>query len=274
MFLLFVMMLISVDCKDADVESNAINHDEDDAVLKAMKKSGVVEDMERKLAGSLSAGDREMLTSFINEYKSDNNKDVTNDHVIDIVEKVVKNRKPNIPQILVQLGPIIDNLDKLEQYPKNIKIMIAQQEELLQSSRSIKEIFSELNSQLKKEVVKAHINSHGQEPKKKKTKSKGGVLETIMQEFFKSSNPMELMSIMNGDMSKLSKVLGNTDLLGILQTVISSYFESSPYGPLISQYGNMFLQSEQGKIVMETGKDVSRILNQSSDWSLYIETEF
>ena len=85
-----------------------------------------------------------------------------------------------------------------------------------------------------------------------------------MQEFFKSSNPMELMSVMNGDMSQLSKILGNTDLLGILKTVFNSYFESSPYGPLIQQYGNMLLESEQGKVMMEGGKDLFSSIAESN----------
>merc|ERR1719412_1328509 len=59
--------------------------------------------MEQKLSGGrgLLSEERSMLLSFIEEYKVDNKK-VSSKHVMDIVEKVVSNRKPNLPQILVQ----------------------------------------------------------------------------------------------------------------------------------------------------------------------------
>ena len=50
-----------------------------------------------------------------------------------------------------------------------------------------------------------------------------------------NKNPGELLSLMNGDLSSLSNILGSTDLLGIMKTVIDSYFSSSPYGPIIQQ---------------------------------------
>ena len=72
---------------------------------------------------------------------------------------------------------------------------------------------------------------------------------------FQNKNPAELMSVMNGDVSAISNLLGGTDLLGILKTVVNSYFSSSPYGPIIQQYATMFLESEQGRDMMDSGSD-------------------
>ena len=65
---------------------------------------------------------------------------------------------------------------------------------------------------------------------------------------------MELLSLMNGDISAISKVLGDVNYLDILQKVLGAYMEGSPYGPMMKQYLNMFLQSEQGKMVMDGAK--------------------
>ena len=62
---------------------------------------------------------------------------------------------------------------------------------------------------------------------------------------------MELLSLMNGDVSAISNVLGDLNYLEIIQKVLEAYMEGSPYGPMIKQYLNMFLQSEQGKMVTE-----------------------
>merc|ERR1719450_1450482 len=58
--------------------------------------------MEQKLksghSSSLSSQDRSMLISFIEEYKADNRKSVTNDHILEIVDLVTKNKKPRVNQ--------------------------------------------------------------------------------------------------------------------------------------------------------------------------------
>ena len=263
--MLAVVSLVS-SVKDAEVD-NMIRDSNDEAVLKAMKDSGVVSDMEQKLSGGrgLLSEERSMLLSFIEEYKVDNKKEVSSKHVMDIVEKVVSNRKPNLPQILVQLGPVMDVLAKLEKGTKRIDIIIGQFSEVLESDKSTKEIFHLFKKFLDKEVLKQSIHDHPKEPKRKnKAPSPStGLLDTLLQEFFKvilsqlfamlaginvlifqNKNPAELMSVMNGDVSAISSLLGGTDLLGILKTVVNSYFASSPYGPIIQQYATMFLESE------------------------------
>merc|ERR1712045_221033 len=216
--------------------------------------------MEQKLSGGrgLLSEERSMLHSFIEEYKVDNKKQVSSKHVMDIVEKVVSNRKPNLPQILVQLGPVMDVLAKLEKGTKRIDIIIGQFSEVLESDKSTKEIFHLFKKFLDKEVLKQSIHDHPKEPKRKnKAPSPStGLLDTLLQEFFKNKNPAELMSVMNGDVSAISNLLGGTDLLGILKTVIDSYFSSSPYGPIIQQYAGKFLESDQGRELMEGAKEL------------------
>ena len=65
---------------------------------------------------------------------------------------------------------------------------------------------------------------------------------------------MELLSLMNGDVSSLANVLSDVNYLEIIQQVLGAYMEDSPYGPMMKQYLNMFLQSEQGKMVMDGAK--------------------
>merc|ERR1719450_99286 len=140
--------------------------------------------MEQKLksghSSSLSSQDRSMLISFIEEYKADNRKSVTNDHILEIVDLVTKNKKPNLPQIFVQLGPVIDLLAQLETKSKPIKIIIAQQAEVLESSKTIKEIFTTFTSNLKRELLKAQIHPDHGAPKQKKP-TNNGFLDTLLR---------------------------------------------------------------------------------------------
>ena len=175
--------------KGADID-NIISDSGDDVVLKAMKSSGVVNEMEEKLTGKLSSQDRDMLVSFVQEYNADNNKDVDTKHVVNIVEKVVKNKKPNMPQIFVQLGPVLDMLHTLESGSKRIDIIIGQYADVLEDpSKSTKETFHLFKKILDNEVLKQRIHSHpGDSKKKQKKQDQGqGVLDTLLQEFFKAS---------------------------------------------------------------------------------------
>ena len=50
--------------------------------------------------------------------------------------------------------------------------------------------------------------------------------------------------------SILPQLLGDGNYMDILFNLVGNYFEGSPYGPLIKQYGKKFLESEQGVMVM------------------------
>ena len=174
--------------KEADID-NVIRDSGDDAVLKAMKSSGVVNAMEEELSGGLSTQDRDMLVSFVEEYNADNNKDVTPKNVVAIVEKIAKNKKPNMPQIFVQLSPVLDLLHTLESGSKRIDIIIGQYADVLEDNKSSKETSHLFKKILDNEVLKQRIHSHpGDSMKKQKKPAKGqGVLDSLLQEFFKVS---------------------------------------------------------------------------------------
>ena len=174
--------------KEADID-NVIRDSGDDAVLKAMKSSGVVNAMEEELSGGLSTQDRDMLISFVEEYNADNNKDVTPKNVVAIVEKIAKNKKPNMPQIFVQLSPVLDLLHTLESGSKRIDIIIGQYADVLEDNKSSKETLHLFKKILDNEVLKQRIHSHpGDSMKKQKKPAKGqGVLDSLLQEFFKVS---------------------------------------------------------------------------------------
>merc|ERR1719400_458224 len=206
----------------------------------------------------LSSDERGMLVSFIEEYKVDNKKQVSESLVVDIVERVLNlklAKKPNLPQIFVQLGPVIDVLSLLEKKSKNVQKIVGSHTSGMDSSASVKETLQKLTKNLKSELAKLSTPKVPPPPKKEKAlKKPKGVLEMLMQELFKNKNPMELLSLMNGDVSSLANVLGDVNYLEIIQQVLGAYMDGSPYGPMMKQYLNMFLESEQGKMVTEGAK--------------------
>merc|ERR1719219_294653 len=207
----------------------------------------------------LSSDERSMLVSFIEEYKVDNKKQVSESLVVDIVEKVLNlklAKKPNLPQIFVQLGPVIDVLSLLEKKSKNVQKIVDSQTSGMDSTANVKETLQKLTKSLKSELAKLSTPKVPPPPKKEKPGKKAkGVLEMLMQELFKNKNPMELLSLMNGDVSSIANVLGDVNYLEIIQQVLGAYMEGSPYGPMMKQYLNMFLESEHGIMVTEGTKN-------------------
>ena len=58
----------------------------------------------------------------------------------------------------------------------------------------------------------------------------------------------------SGDLSSMANLLpllGGGNYKNILSSVVGAYFEGSPYGPLIQQYGARFLESEQGVVLVD-----------------------
>ena len=130
---------------DGGADSNADNirtgvHREDlqEEILAAMKDSGVLDEWKDKLDDMLynevnekntekkklpviNEQEREMLRSFIDEYKSDANLEVSTDLILSVIDRVQKTPKPNLPQIFVQLGPVIDVIAAISQKTKDVK---------------------------------------------------------------------------------------------------------------------------------------------------------
>ena len=105
------------------------------------------------------------------------------ENVMKIVDRVVQNNKPNLPQLLVQLGPVIDVLSQLEKKSKSINIILAQQDQVIDYTQSTKEVFATLTKNLKRELLKQQIHSHPEPPK---PNSNTGILESFMQEVLKN----------------------------------------------------------------------------------------
>ena len=196
------VILVSSASKREGVDS--IVSSEDEALLRAIKDSGVINEMAEKLAAGatseneipdqkspLTSDERSMLVSFIEEYKADNKKQVSETLVLDVVERVLNqklSKKPNLPQIFVQLGPVIDVLSLLEKKSKNVEKIIEKQAALFDSSASVKDILQKLTKSLKVELANLSTAKVPPPPpaKKKKTEAKSkGVLETLMQELMK-----------------------------------------------------------------------------------------
>ena len=184
------------------MESLGQTSEEDERILSAMADSGIINEMAAKLkAGAptdneipdkkspLSSDERSMLVSFIEEYKVDNKKQVSESLVVDIVEKVLNlklAKKPNLPQIFVQLGPVIDVLSLLEKKSKNVQKIVGSHTSGMDSSASVKETLQKLTKNLKSELAKLSTPKVPPPPKKERAgKKPKGVLEMLMQELFK-----------------------------------------------------------------------------------------
>ena len=184
------------------MESLGQTSEEDERILSAMEDSGIINEMAAKLkAGAsteneipdkkspLSSEERGMLVSFIEEYKVDNKKTVSQSLVVDIVERVLNlklAKKPNLPQIFVQLGPVIDVLSLLEKKSKNVQKIVDSQTSGMDSSTSVKETLQKLTKNLKSELAKLSTPKVPPPPKKEKAAKKPkGVLEMLMKELFK-----------------------------------------------------------------------------------------
>ena len=115
-------------------------------ILAAMKDSGVLDEWKEKLDDMLyndkeaeedsqkkerkklpviNDQEREMLRSFIDEYKSDGNLKISTELILNIVERVQKTPKPNLPQIFVQLGPVIDVVDAIARKTGDVEKIIS-----------------------------------------------------------------------------------------------------------------------------------------------------
>eukprot|EP00092_Neocalanus_flemingeri_P023421 GFUD01025393.1.p1 GENE.GFUD01025393.1~~GFUD01025393.1.p1 ORF type:complete len:575 (+),score=189.06 GFUD01025393.1:233-1957(+) len=264
------------------------NHDQiQEDILSAMKDSGVLKewkdkldkldnmlndneiDTEEKLPKTkrksvLSQQETEMLSSFIDEYISEQKLQVSTDLVLSIVQRVQKTPKPNLPQIFVQLGPVIEVVSALSKKTSDLEKIIDRQGPVFDSPAKTKDVLHTLAENLKSELVRLTLETPPKSGKKsppppppKKEKKELG-LEDYLTNFFKSGNANQLLSLLSGSGGDLStmtsllpQLLGNGNYKSILSTVVGAYFEGSPYGPLIQQYGSRFLESEQGEMLAD-----------------------
>ena len=147
------------------------HHQLQEDILAAMKDSGVLDEWkekldemlyneeesdkkERKKLPAINEQEREMLRSFIDEYKSDGNLKISTEIILHIVERVQKTPKPNLPQIFVQLGPVIDVVEAIAEKTEDVQKIIDRQSPIFDSPAKPKDILHTLAENLKSELVR------------------------------------------------------------------------------------------------------------------------
>merc|ERR1719273_812208 len=138
--------------------------DEEDSQKKERKKLPVINDQER-----------EMLRSFIDEYKSDGNLKISTELILNIVERVQKTPKPNLPQIFVQLGPVIDVISAISKKTRDVQKIIDRQGPIFDSPAKPKDILHTLSENLKSELLRLRPQQKQAKKEKPGQGSAGGL---------------------------------------------------------------------------------------------------
>lgn len=267
--------------KETDIEGLIKNPDKvQEDILHAMKESGVLDEWENKLEKIdesptrhkvmsedssektvFNEQEKDLIKSFIQEYKAEKNIDISSDFVMLIVEKAQRQKmQPNLPQLFVQLGPLIEVLSAMSKKSSDVESIIDRQGPVFDSPAKVKDVLHTLTENLKSELVRLTLETPPENLKRKSpppppvkddlSKQRAHAndkLKTSLIELFKASNPQQLM---NGEIAGLlPDLLGGKNYGSMFLTVAEAYFEGSPYGPLIKQYGRKFLESEQGTML-------------------------
>ena len=199
--ILGIVPLLLIVAVDGGLESNVDHAGARDSgdqlqeeILAAMKDSGVLDEWKEKLDDMLyneiddtntaekqqkklhviNEQEREMLRSFIEEYKSDSNLKVSTELILGIIDRVQKTPKPNLPQIFVQLGPVIDVISAIAEKTKDVQKIIDRQGPIFDSPAKPKDILHTLAENLKSELVRLRPQQQKQQ-QKAKASSGGGL---------------------------------------------------------------------------------------------------
>merc|ERR1712117_332904 len=162
-----------------------------------------------------------MLRSFIDEYKTDSNLEVSTDLILNIIDRVQKTPKPNLPQIFVQLGPVINVLAAISQKTSDVKKIVDRQAPIFDSPAKPKDMLHTLAENLKSELVRLTLDSKPTQkkspppPKKQNAKPAAapslGLSDylTLGSTLLKGGNGAEMMKMMSGeaDMSSMLTLL-------------------------------------------------------------------
>ena len=241
-----------------------------------MKDSGVLDEWKEKLDDMLyneeekerkeqkklpviNEQEREMLRSFIEEYKTDGNLKIPTELILDIVARVQKTPKPNLPQIFVQLGPVIEVVDAIAEKTKDVQKIIDRQAPIFDSPAKPKDILHTLSENLKSELARMKVSSKAQERKTRPQAAAGGGLGlsdylTLGSTLLKGGNGAEILSLLSGeaDLSSFLKLLPQLveqgDYKALLGRVLSSYISSNPILAMGQTYLNTMIENEKGKM--------------------------
>jgi len=256
-------------------------------ILAAMKDSGVLKEWKDKLDDMLykenvvdtanhakpvkksmiNPQEKDMLISFIEEYKSDQELSVPTDLILHIVERVQKSPKPNLPQIFVQLGPVINVIAAISKKTNDVHKIVDRQAPIFDSPAKPKDILHTLAENLKSELVRLTLDSKPapkqQKPKKTPPKPTAapslGLSDylTLGSTLLKGGNGAQLMSILSGEadmssiLSLLPQLIEQGNYKDLLTKMARTYLGNTPYGAIIQQYGSTFLESDQGSKLID-----------------------
>jgi len=290
------------------VEQNADNarqkHDHlQEEILAAMKDSGVLNEWKEKLDDMLykenevdvnnlqkpqkrsmiNKAERDMLTSFVEEYKTDQQITVSTDLILGVIERVQKTPKPNLPQIFVQLGPVINVLAAISRKTSDVQKIVDRQSPIFDSPAKPKDILHTLAENLKSELVRLTLDSkptQKKSPPPRKPAAKPAAAPglglsdylTLGSTLLKGGNGAEMMKMMSGeaDMSSmltlLPQLMQQGNVKDLLMKMIGSYIGNTPYGAIIQQYGSTLLESEQGSKFVDGFYSAFETFVKSESW--------
>merc|ERR1719481_935104 len=225
----------------------------------------------------LTPHEKEMISSFISEYIEEKKVNVKSDLIMGIVERVQKTAKPNLGQIFVQLGPIIDVVSAIQMKTKDVERIIERQAPVFDSPAKTKDVLHTLAENLKSELVRLTLDSPPPKPssskskvpppppkkERKTTKSPFGGLDmsdylTLGSTLLQGGNAGQMLDLLSGkaDMSSmlnlLPTLLQNGNYKDLLSKMAGSYLEGTPYGPMVQQFLGNMLDSQQGKAAIES----------------------
>jgi len=168
-FSLWSVILLTLDYCEAKTSDNVgVGKVElQDQILEAIKDSDVLKDWKDKLddvvkkdnedskkKSVITPKETEMLSSFVKAYISENDLPVSTNLVLDIADRAVKSPSPNLPQLFVQLGPVIESLASISKNGQNLHKVVDKHAHILDSKLKTKEALQSFGEVLKSEVVR------------------------------------------------------------------------------------------------------------------------
>lgn len=268
-----------------------------------MKDSGVLKEWKEKLDDMLykenevdpnnlpkaqkrsmiNKAEKDMLRSFVEEYKTDQQLTVSTELILGVIERVQKTPKPNLPQIFVQLGPVISVLAAISQKTSDVQKIVDRQAPIFDSPAKPKDILHTLAENLKSELVRLTLDSkpiQKKPPQPKKPSAKPAAAPglglsdylTLGSTLLKGGNGAEMMKMMSGeaDMSSmltlLPQLMQQGNVKDLLMKMVGTYLGNTPYGAIIQQYGSSFLESEQGSKFVDGFYSAFETFVKSESW--------
>lgn len=297
MILLFLGLTTGEEKLDNLSNDGVGRHEQDklqEQILAAMKDSGVLNEWKEKLddilykdnevevdgkpkkkKSMLTKQEKDMLTSFVDAYITEHNLPVATDMIMHIVDRAQKTPGANLPQLMVNLGPVIDVLSAIAKKTKNIDKIVERQSPVLDSPSKTKDVLHTLAENLKSELVRLTLDTPApakkapkrepppkkEAPPKKKQKSGLDMADylTLGSTLLKGGNAGQLLNMLSGEadmatmLNLLPSLMESGNYKDLLFKMVSGYLEGTPWGPILQRYVEDFVDSDSGKGMLEQG---------------------